>query len=198
MIVFNETSNTSNAETKSRTIFLKDDLTSETMSDIVEKIYNFNQEDADAEVWVKDYYREPIRLVINTHGGDAYCCLSLIDVIESSITPIYTIALNAFSAGLFILIAGHKRFAYKRSTMMYHQVQVDPGYGDLKSIKHEIEESKRIEGIIKEFLFEKTKLTPELLELVDTTDKEWYIDANEALSYGIIDQILVKEDRASI
>ena len=81
------------------------------------------QEDDEKDEKEKDYNREPIKLYINSYGGSIYDMWGLIDVILNSKTPIYTYCTGyAMSAAFKIFLAGHKRYCYKHSIFMYHQM----------------------------------------------------------------------------
>lgn len=177
-------------DTVSRTLFLKGDIDSEAVCDLIEKIYKINEYDSEYSELLNGFVVEPIKLIINTQGGSAYDSLALVDVIRGSATPIHTICLNAFSAGFIILIAGHRRFAYSNSTMIYHQPQLDLMPDSLRKIEQEIEESNRVYNIIKDIIISETNITSEELDNVEKENKEWFIDTKTALGKGIIDDVL--------
>ena len=56
-----------------------------TVNEVIQDIYEINAEDAKKQIV------EPIKLIINSFGGEVYSGLALIDVIDSSQTPIHTI-----------------------------------------------------------------------------------------------------------
>ena len=87
--------------------------------EIITDILMFNREDAKNNIPVDQ--RKPIKLYINTPGGDLDMCLALIDIMEASQTPIYTYNIGmCASAGLFIFLAGSKRFTLKNGQFLYH------------------------------------------------------------------------------
>ena len=84
-------------------------------------ILNFINYDNECDKKQKDFKKETINLYINSNGGSVYDMWGLIDIIKSSSTTIHTyVTGKAFSAGSALLIAGHKRFAYRHSTVMIH------------------------------------------------------------------------------
>ena len=101
----------------------------------------------------------PIKLYINSYGGDVYPFLGLIDVILASKTPVYTYTLGAaMSCALLVALAGHKRFAYKHSTFMYHQISL--GEWDVaKNLEEDLIETKRLHKLIEEMVLNKTTIT---------------------------------------
>ena len=132
----------------------------------------------------------PIKLYINSYGGDVYPFLGLIDVILTSKTPVYTYTLGAaMSCALLVALAGHKRFAYKHSTFMYHQISL--GEWDVaKNLEEDLIETKRLHKLIEEMVLNKTTITKEQIEDVHNHKRDWYINSEEALKYKIIDQII--------
>jgi ATP-dependent Clp protease protease subunit len=132
----------------------------------------------------------PIKLYINSYGGDVYEFFGLIDVIIASKTPVYTYTLGAaMSCALLVALAGHKRFAYKHSTFMYHQISL--GEWDVaKNLEEDLIETKRLHKLIEEMVLDKTTITKEQIEDVHNHKRDWYISPEEALKYKIIDQII--------
>ena len=167
------------------------DIDSETVNeviqliyDIIQLIYEINEEDA------KKAQAEPIKLIINSPGGEVYSGLALIDVIDNSQTPIYTICHGtAMSMGLIVYAAGHHRTASRYSTFMYHESHYEMN-GKVATHKQEIKEADRTEKICDDYLISKTKLTPAILKKVKNKQEEWYFDVNTAKKYGLVDEIL--------
>ena len=81
------------------------------------------------------YEPQPIKIYIDSYGGQVYQCMGLLGVMERSTTPIHTIVTGvAMSCGFLITLGGHKRFAYPTSTLLYHQVS-SVSAGTLKDIR---------------------------------------------------------------
>jgi ATP-dependent Clp protease protease subunit len=132
----------------------------------------------------------PIKLYINSYGGDVYEFFGLIDVIIASKTPVYTYTLGAaMSCALLVALAGHKRFAYKHSSFMYHQISTGE-WGTTKHLEEDLVESKRLQKIIDNIILTKTKITKRQLTNIYNNKKDWYMSSEDALKYQIIDQIL--------
>lgn len=156
----------------------------ESVNDLIQVIYEINEED------VKKTQVEPIRLIINSFGGEVYSGLALIDVIENSETPIYTVCHgSAMSMALIIYAAGHQRYASTNATFMYHEAAY-PVEGKVVHHKQELKEVERIDKICDEYLLSKSKLTLKQLKAVKDKQKELYFDVITAKEYGIVDEIL--------
>jgi ATP-dependent Clp protease protease subunit len=74
-------------DNNSRNIVLSSDITSSSVADIIESILDINTLDDEFEGDLQDYYREPIKLVVNSFGGSVYDGFALIAAIEHSKTP---------------------------------------------------------------------------------------------------------------
>ena len=137
-----------------------------------------------------EYTPKPIKIYIDSYGGYVYQCFGLLSIMDASSTPIHTIVTGAaMSCGFMMAIHGHKRFAYKHSTLMYHQVS-SVAWGKLKEMEEDIEETRRLQEIIQELTVKKTSIS--LSTLKDNFDrkKDWFMNAQEALKYNCIDAII--------
>jgi ATP-dependent Clp protease protease subunit len=160
------------------------EITQENVNDIINLIYEINEED------IKKTQVEPIKLIINSFGGEVYSGLALIDVIDNSRTPIFTICYGtAMSMGLVVYAAGHERYASKNATFMYHEAAY-PIEGKVAHHKQELKEVERIDKICDEYLISKTKLTQETLDNIKIMQSEWYFSIDDAIKYGIVDEKL--------
>ena len=176
-----------------RIILLNDTVEDDVIEKVVMPIISFNEEDDELETTVMNYKREdnPIKLYINSTGGAACEALSVISAIESSKTPIETIALGrAFSAGFFILMMGHKRSMQRYGRICYHQVQTFPPGGPHQTVGENLEESKELQRILVDLTLARTKIKKAKLQDINDRKVDWYIGAAEALALGIIDEIL--------
>jgi ATP-dependent Clp protease protease subunit len=159
-------------------------IDAELVNDIIQLIYEINEED------VKKAQVEPIKLIINSFGGEVYSGLALIDVIDNSQTPIYTVCHGtAMSMGMIVYASGHHRTASRYATFMYHESHYEMN-GKVATHKQEIKEVDRTEKICDEYLLSKTKFTPKVLKSVKDKQGEWYFDVNTAKKYGLVDEIL--------
>ena len=159
-------------------------IDADSINDIIQLIYEINEED------VKKTQVEPIKLIINSPGGEVYSGLALIDVIDNSLTPIYTVCHGAaMSMGLIVYAAGHSRIASKYATFMYHESHYEIN-GKVTTHKQEIKEANRTEKICDDYLLSKTKLNPAILKKVKSKQEEWYFDVNTAKKYGLVDEII--------
>ena len=88
-----------------------------------------------------------------------------------------------------ILISGHKRFGYPHSTPLYHQVSTG-FYGKIKDMEEKLEETKRLQKKIEDFTLERTSISKKKLQDILKNKVDWYMSAEEALTLGVIDEII--------
>lgn len=173
-----------------RTLYLFDGINKSSVKTIVEQIIKINQFDDDKDKKEKEYKRVPIDIIINSNGGSVYDGLGLINVIENSKTPVHTYVYGlAASMSLLIAVSGHKRYAGRLSTLMYHAVSTHLD-GNLEHLKNRVDETQRLQNIYDEFLLSKTKLSTDELLRIQEHQRNWYMSPGEALTHGIIDEIV--------
>lgn len=175
---------------KGRTLILGEDVSQESVADLIKSIYEINLDDEEKESLLVEYERQPIHLILNTYGGSVYDGLALIGAIELSITPVVVTCLgSAMSMGLFILASGHHRRAHHLSTIMYHQISTGV-WDKLEGLKKDLAEADRLEETCESILYLRTKIKKKELEGHKKSKSEWYMTAEEALRLGIIDEII--------
>jgi ATP-dependent Clp protease protease subunit len=119
-----------------------------------------------------------------------YQIFGVINLIEASKTPVHTICTGvAMSCGFLLLIHGHRRFCYKHSTPLYHQVS-SWSTGTLKEITEKMTETTRLQKVIEDMTVAKTKITKARLKEVYDKQIDWYMTSSEAKKLGVIDEIL--------
>lgn len=162
---------------------LDHDLTERDL-DLVKLILRCNKEDKGKTI----EERTPIKVYISTCGGDVVTLWTLIQTIQTSKTPVWTVNISfAYSAGAELLTAGHKRFALKGTQTMFHRGSCFFGgeQGVVESTK------KHFDGIEKkltDFLLTHTKIDPKFYKKKASSDI--YMDEDEALKNGVIDCVV--------
>lgn len=136
------------------------------------------------------YVPNPIEIYIDSYGGYVYQIFGLISIINSSKTPVHTIVTGcAMSCGFILLISGHKRFAHKLSTILYHSVS-HGGYGQIQTLKEGMKETKRLQKELENITLTRTKISKDRLQDIKKRKYDWYITAKEALGLQIVDKII--------
>jgi ATP-dependent Clp protease protease subunit len=176
--------------TNNRIFYLSDNIDKESIGILAFYILCVIKEDDDNDKKEKNFKREPIKLYINSYGGSVDDMWGLIDIILNSETPVYTYCTGyAMSAAFNIFLAGHKRFCYKHSTFMYHQMSCwrDGKYQDLVEDRVEMD---RLNKSMEKYVLERTKLTQDVIDSIREKKKDFYVHADDAVKYGIVNEIL--------
>lgn len=173
-------------------IFWLDGEVDSSALEIVKAIMRINHYDEKLNIPKEE--RVPIKLFIDTNGGDVQVMWTLINAIGISKTPVYTIVYClALSAGAHILAAGHKKFAFPGSTILVHSGSV--GY---QGIVEQVESAKKYYDSVSKQINDKL-LTDTLISQKELKRKgavDWYMSAEDALKYKLIDRII--EDFAEV
>lgn len=134
--------------------------------------------------------RNPIEIYISSCGGSIYDALSFIDYIGLIKTPIHTIAMGkCMSAGTLMLIAGDRKFATQNSTILIHQMSAGT-IGSFQTMIEDMIEFQRLQDLVNEIIMTYTKVTEDLLQQIQESKYDYYMDALEAKDLGIIDEII--------
>ena len=182
---------------KDRNLFFCKYVDQESIEKLTKEIIEINDDDEHLKKLYKIqdivYSPKPIKIHIDSFGGNVYQCFGLLSIMENSMTPIHTIVTGcAMSCGFLILICGHKRFGFPLSTTLYHQVSCD-SVGTIKKMEDKLVEERRLQDKMEEITLKKTKITKEKLEEIYKTQKDWYLSAEESKELGVIDEIITSK-----
>lgn len=101
------------ANTGKRLYFLSDDVDNESIGQLTWNILHQLAEDDEKDKKEKDYKREPIKIYINSYGGEVYDMWGLIDIIVNSKTPIYTYCTGYAMSAAFNIFLGRSEIVGK-------------------------------------------------------------------------------------
>lgn len=179
---------------KERILFFAKQVDQASIEALTKSIIEINEDDEFLKkqyaVYDLEYNPRPIKIMIDSYGGLVYQILGLLAVMDNSKTPVHTYVTGAaMSCGFLLLIHGHKRFAYKYATPLYHQVS-SMAFGKVKDMEERIEETKRLQELLEKLTLEKTKITAKKLEKIYKTKRDWYMTAEEAIKLGVVDEIV--------
>jgi ATP-dependent Clp protease protease subunit len=136
-----------------------------------------------------------INIYINSPGGDLTALFAIYDTMQFIHNDIATICLGqAASAAAVLLAAGAKgkRLALPHSRILLHQPYGQVGYGQVTDLELAAKEILRMRDLLEEIL---AKHTGQRLERIHAdTDRDFVMEAQEALEYGIIDTVLTTRD----
>lgn len=181
---------------KERNLYFTSQVDQSSIATLTRSIIELNKNDEHLRklyaVYGMKYEAPPIKVYIDSYGGYVYQCFGLLAVMDSSKTPIHTIVTGAaMSCGFMMAIHGHKRFAYEHATLMYHQVS-SGAWGKLKEMEEDLAETQRLQSKIMELTVKRTRISLTKLEENFERKKDWFMPAQEALSLGVIDEIIGK------
>ena len=132
-----------------------------------------------------------INIYINSPGGDITSLFAIYDTMQFIKNDNATICLGqAASAAAVLLAAGTKgkRLALPHSRVLLHQPYGQVGYGQVTDLEIAAKEILRMRDLLEEIL---AKHTGQSMERIHAdTDRDFVIEANEAVEYGIIDSVI--------
>ena len=138
-----------------------------------------------------------INIYINSPGGDITALFAIYDTMQFIKNDIATICLGqAASAAAVLLAAGTKgkRLALPHSRVLLHQPYGQVGYGQVTDLEIAANEILRMRDLLEEIL---ANHTGQPLERIHAdTDRDFVLEANEALAYGIIDDVITSRQMA--
>ena len=165
---------------KERIIFLGDAIDDGIANTVIAQLLFLESQDK-----AKD-----IKLYVNTPGGSVTAGLAIYDTIQYVKPDVATICVGlAASMGAVLLSAGAKgkRFALPNSEVMLHQI-MGGAEGQAIEIKIRAEHILKIKDRLNKLL---SKHTGQPLEKIEKdTDRDYYMSAEEAREYGVIDKII--------
>jgi len=171
---------------KERIIFLGGPINDAVANTVIAQLLFLQHEDP----------KKDIQLYINSPGGVVTAGLAIYDAMQYVRPDVSTFCVGmAASMGAVLLAAGAKgkRFALPNSEVLLHQVMGEAGGQAIEieiSAKHIIKIKNRLSEII-------SKHTGQLLSKVEKdTDRDFYMSADEAKSYGIVDEIIKRRNSA--
>jgi ATP-dependent Clp protease, protease subunit len=169
-----------------RIIYLNEDISSYTISNIVPLIHKINKDDEGKE----SADRKPIHLHVTSYGGSAYDGWQLVSTIENSKTPVYTYVEGyAMSMGLPIFLAGDKRIFGRFGSLLYHELRGGAS-GTRQEVKRLDKEYDRLQKLYDDYIISKTSVTQEILDDHQERVSDWYIGLEDAKKYNMFDELI--------
>lgn len=138
-----------------------------------------------------------INIYINSPGGDITSLFAIYDTMQFIKNDIATICLGqAASAAAVLLAAGTKgkRLALPHSRVLLHQPYGQVGYGQVTDLEIAAKEILRMRDLLEEILARHTGQSIERIHA--DTDRDFVIEAQEAVEYGIIDEVITSRQLA--
>ena len=167
-----------------RIIFLSDEVNDATASLVVAQLLFLEAQDPDKDI---SFY-------INSPGGSVTAGMAIYDTMNFIKCDVSTICIGmAASMGAFLLSAGTKgkRIALPHSEIMIHQ-PLGGAQGQASDIKIRADLILRTRDMLNKILAENTGKSIEQIER--DTDRDYFMTAEQALEYGLIDKIYTHRD----
>ena len=165
---------------KERIVFLGTGIDDQVANSIVAQLLFLDREDPDRD----------ISMYVHSPGGMVYAGLAIYDTMNLIRADVSTIAVGVTaSMGTVLLAAGTKgkRFALPNATVHMHQA-LGGGSGQASDVQIQAQELMRNNQKIREILAKATDQPMDRIE--QDTDRDFYMSAQEAQEYGLIDEVL--------
>ena len=168
---------------ENRVIFLQGEIYDGNANEIVMKLLYLQSENR----------RKDIHFYINSPGGSVTSTLAIYDTMQMISCPVATYCVGLAASGGAVLLAGGekgKRFALSHSKVMIHQPHGGVG-GQVSDIEIQANEIIRTRSALNQILADHSGKTVD--EIAKATDRDYYMTAEEAKTFGVVDDILTKQ-----
>ncbi|MCX6784705.1 MAG: ATP-dependent Clp protease proteolytic subunit [Candidatus Komeilibacteria bacterium] len=165
---------------KDRIIFLGDAIDDKVANIVIAQLLFLESQDSDKE----------IKIYLNSPGGSVTDGLAIYDTMQYIKAPIATFAIGLTASMAAVLLAGGtkgKRYALPNSQILIHQI-MGGVEGQAADIKIKAEQILKLKDRLNKILVKHTGQS--LAKLEKDTDRDYYLTAEEALSYGLVDKII--------
>jgi ATP-dependent Clp protease protease subunit len=134
--------------------------------------------------------KKDIQMYVNSPGGEVYSGMAIYDTMKYIKSPVSTICVGmAASMAAFLLAGGEKgkRFSLPNSRILIHQ-PMGGTKGQATDIKIQAEEILKIREEMNKILAKNTGQP--IAKISEDTERDYYMRADEAMKYGIIDRVI--------
>lgn len=177
----------SSTNTHANHIYFNDDITTESVADLIQQLREVELQQRQLAVVYEIDPAPPIYLHLTTNGGEVHAAFAVVDAIEKSKVPVYTVVEGfVASAGTLISLAGAKRFVSKNAYMLIHELRSGI-WGKMSAIEEEVANLKKIMAHITTYYEDKTTISRKALEKLLVKDVIW--NAEECIKKGVADEL---------
>lgn len=166
---------------KERIIFLGTAIDDQVANVTVAQLLYLSKEDPE----------RPIQMYINSPGGQIYAGLAIYDTMQMIPNKISTVAVGVTASfGTVLLTAGTKgqRYALPHATIHMHQ-PLGGAQGQASDIEIQAREILRLKSRLNEIMSDATGKSLDVIQ--HDTERDFYLNATQAVEYGLVDQVLV-------
>jgi len=167
---------------ENRIVFLQGEIYTANANEVVMKLLYLQSENR----------RKDINFYLNSPGGDVVATLAIYDTMQVLTCPIATYCVGQAASGAAVLLAGGtkgKRYALPHARVMLHQPYGGVG-GQVSDIEIQAREILRNREMLNEILARHSDQSIETI--AKDTDRDFFLTAEEAKKYGLVDDILSK------
>ena len=168
---------------ENRIVFLQGEIHDGNANELVMKLLYLQSENR----------RKEIHFDVNSPGGSVSSTLAIYDTMQVLSCPVATYCVGLAASGGAVLLAGGskgKRFALPHAKIMIHQPYGQVG-GQVSDIEIQAQEILKTRDVLNRILADHTGQPIE--RIAKDTDRDFYMSAEEAKQYGVVDDILNKQ-----
>lgn len=172
---------------KERIVFVGTPIDDQVANVVVAQLLFLSREDPE----------RPIQMYIHSPGGQIYAGLAIYDTMQMIPNPISTLAVGVTASfGTVLLAAGTKgqRYALPHATIHMHQ-PLGGAQGQASDIEIQAREILRLKSRLNNILAEATNQPLEVIER--DTERDFYMDAAQAVDYGLVDKVLIAPNKTT-
>ena len=165
---------------KERIIFVGTAIDDQVANVIVAQLLFLSREDSEKE----------IQMYVNSPGGVIYSGLAIYDTMQMIPNPISTVAVGVTASfGTVLLTAGTKgrRYALPNATIHMHQ-PLGGAQGQATDIEIQTKQILRLRTLLNDIMSRHTGKSVDVIK--QDTERDFYLDAQQAVEYGLVDQVL--------
>lgn len=167
---------------ENRIVFLQGEIYTGNANDVVMKLLYLQSENR----------RKDIHFYLNSPGGDVVSTLAIYDTMQILSCPVATYCVGQAASGAAVMLTGGtkgKRYALPHARVMLHQPYGGVG-GQVSDIEIQANEILRNRQMLNEILAEHSG--QDIDRIAKDTDRDFFLSAEEAKAYGLVDEILKK------
>jgi len=169
---------------ENRIVFLQGEIYTGNANEVVMKLLYLQSENK----------KKDINFYLNSPGGDVIATLAIYDTMQVLSCPIATFCVGQAASGAAVLLAGGtkgKRFALPHSRVMIHQPYGGVS-GQVSDIEIQADEILRNRSLLNDILAKHTGKSIDVI--ARDTDRDFFLSAEQAKDYGLVDNITVRTD----
>jgi len=167
---------------ENRILFLQGEIHAGNANELVMKLLYLQSENR----------RKDIHFYINSPGGSVTATLAIYDTMQMLSCPVATYCVGEACSGAAVILVGGakgKRFCLPNSRVMMHQPMGGVG-GQVSDIEIQAAEMFRYRDVLNQIIAQHSDQPVD--KIANDTDRDFFLGANEAKEYGLVDDILTK------